>query len=158
MLVHSIPSISKEANDANTKVNPKLSLNATLSSTADLKSIPLTYRCILVVGTMLYPWEARYCVKMSIACLFSSPTLRQTCTPNTSNPKSVANVFEKVLTATPPRTPICHQRISHTPVQDSLILNRVPAAPISHPPPSQHTYSKEGLMNVPAMLPALICP
>ena len=60
-----------EANDANAKVRPKLSLNATLSSTADLKSIPLTYRCILVVGMMLYPCEAIYCANMSIALSLS---------------------------------------------------------------------------------------
>lgn len=40
------------------KVAPKLSLNATLSSIADRKSIPFTYLCILEVGIMLYPLEA----------------------------------------------------------------------------------------------------
>ena len=95
-----------DASDANAKVRPKLSLNATLSSTADLKSIPFTYRCILVVGMMLYPCEAMYCANMSIACHFLSSTLRQTCTPNTSTPNSMAKVLEKALTATPPRTPI----------------------------------------------------
>ena len=47
------------ANDANANVAPKLSLKATLSSIADLKSIPFTYFCIRVVGTILYPLEAR---------------------------------------------------------------------------------------------------
>lgn len=95
-----------DANDANAKVRPKLSLNATLSSTADLKSIPFTYRCILVVGKMLYPCEAMYCANMSIACHFPWSTLRQTCTPKTSNPNSMAKVLEKALTATPPSTPV----------------------------------------------------
>ena len=95
-----------DANDANANVRPKLSLNATLSSTADLKSIPFTYRCILVVGMMLYPWEAMYCANMSITCHFPWSTLRQTCTPKTSNPNSVAKALEKALTATPPSTPI----------------------------------------------------
>ena len=53
------PKSQNSANDANANVAPKLSLKATLSSIADLRSIPFTYFCIRDVGTILYPLEAR---------------------------------------------------------------------------------------------------
>lgn len=43
------------AKAASIDVTPKLSLKATLSSTADRKSIPLIYRCNRIVGIILYP-------------------------------------------------------------------------------------------------------
>ena len=46
------------ANAAMINVVAKLTLKATLSSSNDLTSIPLTYLCILCVGTMLIPLEA----------------------------------------------------------------------------------------------------
>lgn len=46
-------SFQNSAKAASMKVAPKLSLKAMLSSTAERKSIPFTYRCILDVGTML---------------------------------------------------------------------------------------------------------
>ena len=74
---------------------------------ADRKSIPLTYRCILVVGKKLYPCEARYCANMmSVDGLFSWCALQHTCIPNTSNPNSIASVLENILTATPPSKPV----------------------------------------------------
>lgn len=129
-----------DANDANAKVNPKLSLNATLSSIADLRSIPFTYRCSLVVGMTLYPCEARYYAKISSASL--SPSLftrqwaprRHTCTPNTSNPNSMANVFENVLTATPPSKPI-HVTSTVSPYSPLPHLNPSSLIHSRHPPP-----------------------
>ena len=53
------PTPQNSANHANANVAPKLSLKATLSSIADLRSIPFTYFCIRDVGTILYPLEAK---------------------------------------------------------------------------------------------------
>ena len=49
------------AKAANMNVVPKVNLNATLSSSADRRSTPLMYLCILVVGMTCIPLDARNC-------------------------------------------------------------------------------------------------
>ena len=96
------------AKAANINVAPKLSLNATLSSIADRKSMPFTYCCSLVVGTMLTPLEAAnypYC-KTFVLSLSAPSEAERTCTPITINPIKNASVFENVETASPPTKPI----------------------------------------------------
>ena len=136
-----------DAIDANAKVTPKLSLKATLSSIADLRSIPFTYLCNLVVGMMLYPCEARYCTSISIVRPFFYCTPRHTCTPKTSSPKSMANGLENVLTATPPSNPVIINALALFRLQISPLYS--PSVPQS-PPTTTITY-------VPTILPALIC-
>ena len=65
------PKPQNSAKDANANVAPKLSLKATLSSIADLRSIPFTYFCIRDIGTILYPLEARNYIQSA----FYSPLL-----------------------------------------------------------------------------------
>ena len=133
-----------DAIDANAKVAPKLSLKATLSSIADLRSIPFTYRCNLVVGMMLYPCDARYCANISIAWPFVCSARRHACTPKTSSPKSMANVLENVLTATPPSNPVVINALAQVRLQISLLnshfqsqlLSSVPQFP---PTKTSHT-------------------
>lgn len=127
------------ANDASMKVAPKLSLNATLSSIADRRSMPFTYLCILDVGTMLYPLEAMNYFSVSMISVAFPDRDCYTCTPKTNIPNSSANVFENELTATPPSNPIVHQTVSS------------PCLIIKFPP------SESGRSNAPSILPALSC-
>ena len=143
-----------DAIDANTKVAPKLSLKATLSSIADLRSIPFTYRCNLVVGMMLYPCEARYCANISVACPFFCCAPRHTCTPKTSSPNSMANVLENVLTATPPSTPVTTNALALSRIQ---ILTSQFAFPIPIPPSRPPISPNNKQDHIPTILPALIC-
>lgn len=58
---HTVYYVLNSANAANMNVVPKVNLNATLSSSADRRSTPLTYFCILAIGMMCIPLEARNC-------------------------------------------------------------------------------------------------
>ena len=147
--------VSNDAIDANANVAPKLSLKATLSSIADLRSIPFTYRCNLVVGMMLYPCEARYCANISTARAFFCWAPQHTCTPKTSSPKSMANVLENVLTATPPSNPVTITALALLQFLISPLHPRFPSPTPAFRPPISLNQKKKN--HTPRILPALIC-
>ncbi|KAF6241690.1 hypothetical protein HO173_000401 [Letharia columbiana] len=103
---------------------------------------------------MLYPCDAIYCANISLPCLFSLRAQRHTCTPNTSNPNSIANVFENVLTATPPSKPIITSALAIPPPKVSSDPTTSPARSqrLLPPPHIRNTSS-----HIPTILPALIC-
>lgn len=79
------PTPQNSANDANANVAPKLSLKATLSSIADLRSIPFTYFCIRDAGTILYPLEAKNYFQSALPHL----------PPPISNPPNITHLHPK---------------------------------------------------------------